>query len=245
MPESQKGCKLTKLLRGTHQCKNIFTRGFGTQSAAWADHQTTLSAEQIQQFLEKHPGVHIIEIVSVGDELNQLQGHNDCQNRSGEGEDHIIGKILNHVEDASLHSRLNRTRKALAFRWMCCPLSIDICPQYAIIQPNKMQTPIKPQLDKRLHFPFSEGSHAASTNRPPTHNCTLKFNIKPEGTTSLSRRKKLINNSGIPQHEIEHIARCILPDILAHYESEEGQREFREWQAQHEAGQTERKGGEV
>lgn len=61
-----------------------------------------------------------------------------------------------------------------------------------------MQTPIKPQLDKRLHFPFSEGSHAASTNRPPTHNCTLKFNIKPEGTTSLSRRKKLINNSGIP-----------------------------------------------
>lgn len=108
-----------------------------------------------------------------------------------------------------------------------------------------MQTPIKPQLDKRLHFPFSEGSHAASTNRPPTHNCTLKFNIKPEETTSLSRRKKLTNNSGIPQHEIEHIARCILPDILAHYESEEGQREFREWQAQHEAGQTERKGGEV
>lgn len=59
----------------------------------------------------------------------------------------------------------------------------------------------------------------------------------------MSRRKKLINNSGIPQHEIEHIARCILPDILAHYESEEGQREFREWQAQHEAGQTEKREG--
>ena len=44
----------------------------------------------------------------------------------------------------------------------------------------------------------------------------------------------MLNNSGIPQHEIEHIARCILPDILAYYESEEGQREFREWLAQRE-----------
>ena len=30
----------------------------------------------------------------------------------------------------------------------------------------------------------------------------------------------------IPQREIEIIARCIFPDILAFYESEEGQREF-------------------
>ena len=51
----------------------------------------------------------------------------------------------------------------------------------------------------------------------------------------MGRKKKLINNSGIPQHEIEHIARCILPDILADYESAEGQREFREWQAQRES----------
>ena len=40
----------------------------------------------------------------------------------------------------------------------------------------------------------------------------------------MSRRKKLTNNSGIPQHEIENIARILLPDILAFYESEEGQR---------------------
>lgn len=59
----------------------------------------------------------------------------------------------------------------------------------------------------------------------------------------MSRQKKLINNSGIPQHEIEHIARCILPDILAYYKSEEGQQEFREWQAQCEADQTEGKEG--
>ena len=47
----------------------------------------------------------------------------------------------------------------------------------------------------------------------------------------MSRRKKLINNSDIPLHAIETIARCIWPDILAYYESDEGQREFAEWQA--------------
>lgn len=56
----------------------------------------------------------------------------------------------------------------------------------------------------------------------------------------MARRKKLVNNSGIPQHEIEHIARCILPDILALYESEEGQREFREWKIRREAEALER-----
>ena len=48
----------------------------------------------------------------------------------------------------------------------------------------------------------------------------------------MGRRNKLINNSTIPQREIEIIARCIFPDILSFYESEEGQREFAEWKAQ-------------
>ena len=47
----------------------------------------------------------------------------------------------------------------------------------------------------------------------------------------MSRRKKIINNSDIPQHVIDTIARCLWPDILASYESEEGQLEFAEWQA--------------
>ena len=50
----------------------------------------------------------------------------------------------------------------------------------------------------------------------------------------MGRRKKLVNNTNIPQHKIEAIARCILPDILSFYESEEGQREFAEWKAQQE-----------
>lgn len=51
----------------------------------------------------------------------------------------------------------------------------------------------------------------------------------------MGRRKKLINNTSIPQHKVEAIARCILPDILSLYESEEGQREFEEWKTQQEA----------
>ena len=48
----------------------------------------------------------------------------------------------------------------------------------------------------------------------------------------MGRRKKLINNTKIPQYKIEAIARCIMPDILAFYESEEGQKEFTEWKRQ-------------
>ena len=55
----------------------------------------------------------------------------------------------------------------------------------------------------------------------------------------MSKRKKPINNTNSPQHQIEAIARCILPDILAFYESKEGQREFEEWKKQREAEQKE------
>ena len=51
----------------------------------------------------------------------------------------------------------------------------------------------------------------------------------------MSRRKKVINRSDIPQHVIDSIVRCIWPDVLAYYESEEGQREFAEWQAKQQA----------
>ena len=47
----------------------------------------------------------------------------------------------------------------------------------------------------------------------------------------MPRKKKPINNSYLPDHEIEAIARCILPDILALFESEDGQKEFAAWKA--------------
>ena len=44
-------------------------------------------------------------------------------------------------------------------------------------------------------------------------------------------RKKKVNDygTGIPYHEVEALARVLLP---AFFESEEGQREFAEWKAQ-------------
>ena len=56
----------------------------------------------------------------------------------------------------------------------------------------------------------------------------------------MSRRKKLINNGSIPQHEIVNIARILLPDILAYHESEEGQQEFAEWKAARETSKTDK-----
>lgn len=40
--------------------------------------------------------------------------------------------------------------------------------------------------------------------------------------------------TGIPEHEIEALARCLLPEIQKFFESEDGQREFAEWKAQQE-----------
>ena len=54
-------------------------------------------------------------------------------------------------------------------------------------------------------------------------------------------RKKLINKTGVPQYVIERIARCLLPDIQAYYESEEGQRDYAEWQKQQEEAQAKEK----
>ena len=40
------------------------------------------------------------------------------------------------------------------------------------------------------------------------------------------------NNTGIPQYEIEALARCLLPEIQKCFESEEGQKEFAEWKSE-------------
>lgn len=49
-------------------------------------------------------------------------------------------------------------------------------------------------------------------------------------------RKKKVNDygTGIPVHEVDALARILLPEIQAFFESEEGQREFAEWKAQQE-----------
>ena len=44
--------------------------------------------------------------------------------------------------------------------------------------------------------------------------------------------KKKDYGTGIPKHEIESLARCLLPEIQKFFESEEGKREFEEWKRQ-------------
>ena len=39
----------------------------------------------------------------------------------------------------------------------------------------------------------------------------------------------------IPKHEIDTLAKTFLPEIIAFFETEEGNREFEEWKAKKEA----------
>lgn len=57
----------------------------------------------------------------------------------------------------------------------------------------------------------------------------------------MGRKKKLINNTNIPQYAIERFARCVFDDIRAAYEDEEIQKEFAEWQAEQAAKKAELK----
>lgn len=43
--------------------------------------------------------------------------------------------------------------------------------------------------------------------------------------------KKKVNDhgTGIPRHEVEALARVLLPEIQAFFQREEGRREFEEW----------------
>lgn len=51
----------------------------------------------------------------------------------------------------------------------------------------------------------------------------------------MSRKKK--NRTGIPDYEIEALARVLLPAIQRLFETEEGKREFEEWRAERKEGQ--------
>ena len=55
------------------------------------------------------------------------------------------------------------------------------------------------------------------------------------GAAPMARKRKINDyGTGIPVHEVDALARVLLPEIQAFFESEEGQREFAEWKAQQE-----------
>ena len=55
----------------------------------------------------------------------------------------------------------------------------------------------------------------------------------------MSRRRK--NNTGIPDFEIDSLARALLPAIQKLFETEEGKREFEEWKAERQRLQLNKK----
>ncbi len=55
----------------------------------------------------------------------------------------------------------------------------------------------------------------------------------------MSRRKK--NTTGIPDFEIDSLAKTLLPIMRAYLNSEEGQRAFKAWQAERQQKQLNKK----
>ena len=55
----------------------------------------------------------------------------------------------------------------------------------------------------------------------------------------MPRKKK--NNTGVPDYEIDSLARAFIPAILNFYRTEEGQREFAEWQEKRKQTQLNKK----
>ena len=45
----------------------------------------------------------------------------------------------------------------------------------------------------------------------------------------MAKKKPNDHGTGIPLHEIEALARILLPQIQAFFESEEGKKEFEDW----------------
>ena len=51
----------------------------------------------------------------------------------------------------------------------------------------------------------------------------------------MGRKKKFVNKSDLPDEVIDRLARSFYPDILASFQSEEGQRDYAEWLRQQES----------
>ena len=58
----------------------------------------------------------------------------------------------------------------------------------------------------------------------------------------MAKKKTPVNRSNWTDAAVETFARCVWPDIVAFFESEEGQREFAQWQRE-QAMKAERNNG--
>ena len=58
----------------------------------------------------------------------------------------------------------------------------------------------------------------------------------------MAKKKTNDYGTGIPLHEVEALARVLLPEIQKFFESEEGQREFQAWKEQQKQEWNQRRG---
>ena len=78
----------------------------------------------------------------------------------------------------------------------------------------------------RLQPGFSAAPHSSAALTIVT------AHYKKRSAVYMGRKKKLVNNTTIPQYAVERFARCVFDDIRAAYADQEVQAEFARWQAQ-------------
>ena len=64
---------------------------------------------RLENPLEEHPCVEIVEVVFIGDELDQLQSCDESENQPGNRQDDVIRQGVNHVVDAAVPRLRRRT----------------------------------------------------------------------------------------------------------------------------------------
>lgn len=63
--------------------------------------------------------------------------------------------------------------------------------------------------------------------------------LRPDRQNEQSKNE---SNAGIPKHVLDAIVDTMLPDIIAFFETEEGQREFEKWKAEKKSDNKTHKG---
>ena len=59
-------------------------------------------AEGLENPLEENPGIEVVEVVLLDDELDQLVAHDEGENNACDGDDHRLREVADHVEDAAV-----------------------------------------------------------------------------------------------------------------------------------------------
>ncbi len=58
---------------------------------------------------------------------------------------------------------------------------------------------------------------------------------------SINKKVEIDLKTDIPDHEIESLARCFLPDIIEYFNSDEGKKEFEIWKQEKETKEDDKK----